>query len=397
MYYILVMELDDRRLFNVFIFEHACKYGMKEVIRSSFKDEVLVLYMCTTEEIHEELLLANNKIQPIYFFIHLLKQFLNSLECSLSESESHKMSWNVKLLNLILDLLSTSYKQYSFMSLRHYFILLSHLKLMDIVHLLVTGASGQHIVQKLNLHFPRWTSGYQKSLESQYSNMPKHLEKIKEGHTKCRRLILRLAASEKQRENYILQKCASDLHKFKTNAIFYLKHVIEQLGKTTRPTVLEKLIDDLDKDTTSSDDPITEMFFEYLQPGMTESQLMGLLNSLESFSQPDIGLASCLDDVFGDTCSEMNSEIGSVPLDEDFVSDLEEEIPHMPNTNRTSDKMIVDTMEVIEDSEGEVNGGTSSLPAIENHLQSVATKPTIVKLFHTYVKYKNDVRYDVYC
>ncbi|KAG8196777.1 hypothetical protein JTE90_014509 [Oedothorax gibbosus] len=337
------MEAQDNWITAV-IFEHACKENFKTVTKRMLEDPDLSTKITENTLNSESVTLQKPRVQPVYLFVSLLKQ-MNSLEDFGFNTAS---SPSINVLPTMLELLESTYKQFNFMSLRRYFTLTSELKLLDLLNLIVENSESSLVVQKLNQHFPRWTSNYRLSLEKDYKiENSKVLEKVEESHTQCRRLILKLAVDKSHRAKYMSEQYLTDLNRLTKESKAYILEIITSLELHTGPSALEKISTEKEMDFSNSDDLSVQLLLDYTQPEITSDTLLKYLDDLgPSFnSQPTSALTSCL--LPFDTMSEGSD--ASEQSDSECESSEEDgdSVKSMPDTSSKTDNISEEAMDLI--------------------------------------------------
>uniref|UniRef100_A0A2L2YDZ3 Uncharacterized protein n=2 Tax=Parasteatoda tepidariorum TaxID=114398 RepID=A0A2L2YDZ3_PARTP len=271
------------------LFEHACKNSYNNTIAYILNNEDFtsqVISSCSSSE--------DKQVKPVFIFINLLKK-LNSLNIlSNIDSIPEELS---NILSVIIDLLETTYRQYNFISLKKFFTFLSELKLLDLLSLIVKNVESPKILQKLNQHFPRWSSSYKETVEKNYNiENSKILDKVEESHAQCRRLILKLAVDLTFRAKYMTEQYTNDVDRIVKESICYIKEAINALDSCAGSSLLETVVKD-EENVADGRDLSVQLLFEYVQPEITDDGLVKFLEDLEPSlnSQPTASaLTSCL-------------------------------------------------------------------------------------------------------
>ncbi|GFQ78368.1 uncharacterized protein TNCT_316771 [Trichonephila clavata] len=156
------METSQESVILPILFEHACKKEFNGVLQNVLQDKDLASKILKNSSSSESESPENPKINPVFMLIFILKK-LNSIENFEKLSNNSDVS-----LPTIIDLLESTYKQYSFISCKKYFILMSELRLLDMINYVVDDSDPPLIIQKLNLHFPHWNAAYRTNIAKSF-------------------------------------------------------------------------------------------------------------------------------------------------------------------------------------------------------------------------------------
>jgi len=224
--------------------------------------------------------------------------------------------WNTNAVPQIIALLERTFEQCEFISLRKFFSLTTQIKFLDFMHLLRLKVDSAILMQKLNVHFPRWQASHKLKLEQQFSiDNPKVLEKVEESYTQCRRLILKLSADTAYRSEYMNNQFSADMKKMMSESSAYLKEAIHSLSGNAGLTVIEKTF----QQQVPSEELGFQLIFDYLQPDAKSEELIKFLDEMEtSLAPPTGGFSSCL--LPFDTISECSD--GAMESDSESVSEF---------------------------------------------------------------------------
>ncbi|GFR19581.1 uncharacterized protein TNCT_202631 [Trichonephila clavata] len=297
------METSQESVILPILFEHACKKEFNGVLQNVLQDKDLASKILKNSSSSESESPENPKINPVFMLIFILKK-LNSIENFEKLSNNSDVS-----LPTIIDLLESTYKQYSFISCKKYFILMSELRLLDMINYVVDDSDPPLIIQKLNLHFPHWNAAYRTNIAKSFQiENSKILGKVEESHTQCRRLILRLAMDKSYRKKYLSEQYSNDISRLRRESKVYLSEVIADLESCAGNSSLEKIVNGEQINSSTSNDLGFQLLLDYIQPEISDEALVKFLDDFEPMlcSQPATDLSSCLLPM--DTMSESDSE-----------------------------------------------------------------------------------------
>lgn len=293
------METSQESVILSVLFEHACKKQFNGVLQNVLQDKDLTSKILQNSSSSESGSLESPKINPVFMLIFILKK-LNSFE------HFEKLSKNSGVvLPMVINLLESTYKQYSFISLKKYFTLMSELRLLDLINYIVDDSDSTLVIQKLNQHFPRWNAGYRANIEKNFLiENSKILDKVEESHTQCRRLILRLAMDKSYKKKYLSEQYSNDISRLQRESKTYLSEIIADLESCAGSSSLEKILKG--EQMNSSNDLGFQLLLDYIQPELSDEAMVKFLDDFEPMlcSQPATGLSSCLLPI--DTLSDMS-------------------------------------------------------------------------------------------